>query len=242
MTEQQIVMQDTSHRRSKTKHMKMINWLRAAVLGAEDGIVSLAGLLLGVIGATTSTGVILAAGIAGIIAGAISMAAGEYVSVSSSRDVEKSLLEKERYKLANHPEEELQALAEIYEEKGLKKSTAMAVAKELTVHDAMAAHFDAKLGIDPDSLTNPWHAAFASALSFFVGSIIPLVATLLPPVPMRAPVAFTAVIIALIVTGVVSAKVSETNVKRVTVRVVLGGILAMVVTYSIGRIFAVTGL
>src|SRR5579883_811570 len=232
----------TEHHKKKARQVSKINWLRAAVLGAEDGIVSLAGLLLGVIGATTSLHVILVTGIAGILAGAISMAAGEYVSVSSSRDTEKALLEKERYKLTHHPEEELVELASIYEQKGLSPKTAMQAAKELTAHDAMAAHFDAELGIDPDSLTNPWHAAFASALAFFIGSIIPLIATIIPPVSLRAPIAFISVIVALIIAGIISAKISGAKVSRATLRVVLGGILAMIVTYSIGRLFAVKGL
>lgn len=226
----------------ETNHTAKLNWLRAAVLGANDGIVSIAGLVVGVAGATTHQGVILAAGIAGIIAGAISMAAGEYVSVSSSRDTEKALLEKERYELKNFPEEELAELACIYEKKGLSKTTAMIVAKELSVKDAAAAHFDAELGIDPNNLTDPWHAAFASAASFFVGALIPLTAILLPPEPLRIPIAFFSVVVALFITGVWSARISGASIIKATFRVVVGGALAMVITYSIGKIFAVTGL
>ncbi len=219
-----------------------LNWLRAAVLGADDGIVSIAGLVVGVAGATSSQGVILTAGIAGIIAGTISMAAGEYVSVSSQRDSEKALLKKERLELKEYPEEELRELALIYETKGLKKDTAMIVAKELTAHDPYTAHFDAELGIDPHDLTNPWHAALASAASFLTGAMIPLIAILTPPETMRVPVAFISVIIALAITGVLSAKIGGANKIRATVRVVLGGALAMVITYSIGRIFHVSGV
>ena len=223
-------------------HTSKLNWLRAAVLGANDGIVSVAGLVVGVAGATSHQGVILAAGIAGIIAGALSMAVGEYISVSSSRDTEKTLLEKERYELQHYPEAELEELACIYEKKGLTKQTAMVVAKELSVKDAAAAHFDAELGIDPNNLTDPWHAAFASAASFFVGALIPLVAVLIPPATWRVPVTFIAVLLALFLTGIFSAKISGANIFKATFRVVVGGIIAMMVTYSIGKLFAVKGL
>jgi VIT1/CCC1 family predicted Fe2+/Mn2+ transporter len=167
-----------------------LNWLRASVLGANDGIVSIAGLVIGVAGATDSIHVIFTAGMAGIIAGAISMAAGEYVSVSSSRDTEKALLKKEKYEITHFPEQELKELADIYQKKGLSKKTAQVVAEELTANDPYAAHVDAELGIDPNNLTSPWHAAFASALAFLVGAIIPLVAVLFPPRSVRVPFAF----------------------------------------------------
>jgi VIT1/CCC1 family predicted Fe2+/Mn2+ transporter len=226
----------------ESNHIAKLNWLRAAVLGANDGIVSIAGLVLGVAGATNSPQVIFTAGLAGVIAGAISMAAGEYVSVSSSRDTEKALLEKERYELKHHPEEELLELAGLYEKKGLSKQTALIVAKELTDKDPIAAHFDAELGIDPNNLTNPWHAAFASAIAFTLGAIIPIVAILLPPDSLRVSVAFLSVIIALAITGTVSAKVGGAAVSNAVIRVVLGGALAMAVTYGIGRLFGVNGI
>lgn len=237
--------QDTKHTHPEAHtsgHQSRLNWLRAAVLGADDGIVSVAGLVVGVAGATTHTGVIFAAGLAGIVAGAISMAAGEYVSVSSQRDTEKALLKKERYELKHFPKEELEELAGLYEKKGLSQKTAHLVAAELTEHDAEAAHFDAELGIDPHNLTNPWHAAFASAASFLVGAVIPMVAILLPPVTTRIPVAFVSVIVALAITGVLSARIGGASVVKATVRVVLGGAFAMIVTYSIGTIFHVSGI
>lgn len=212
------------------------------MLGANDGIVSIAGLVLGVAGATSSQSIILAAGLAGIIAGAISMAAGEYVSVSSSRDTEKALLAKERYELEHHPKEELEELALIYEEKGLSKKTASIVARELTANDPIAAHFDAELGIDPNNLTNPWHAAFASAGSFLLGAAIPLIAILFPPAQIRVPITFISVILALVVTGMLSAKVGGASPIRATIRIVIGGALAMIVTYSIGMLFGVSGI
>lgn len=223
-------------------HVSRLNWLRASVLGANDGIVSIAGLVVGVAGATTSSAIILTAGAAGIIAGAISMAAGEYVSVSSSRDSEKVLLKKERRELEEHPEQELEELISIYEKKGLTRKTAMTVAKELTAKDAFAAHVFAELGIDPNNLTSAWHAAFASAISFLVGGIIPLIAIILPPEPIRIPVAFISVLIALIITGLLSAGMSGANIVRATLRIVLGGLLAMAVTYSIGKLFGVTSI
>lgn len=226
----------------KTNHLSKLNWLRAAVLGANDGIVSLAGLVVGVAGATTSKDLILTTGVAGIIAGAISMAAGEYVSVSSSRDTERALLEKEAQELKDYPEEELAELAELYRKKGLSRRTAAIVAEELTAHDPMKAHADAELGIDPHNLTNPWHAAFASAGSFLCGAIIPVVAILLPPEPLRIPIAFVSVLVALVLTGVLSAKIGGANVFSATIRVALGGALAMIVTYGIGRLFGVKGV
>lgn len=225
-----------------SSHTAKLNWLRAAVLGANDGIVSVAGLVVGVAGATTSQTVILAAGVAGIVAGAISMAAGEYVSVSSSRDTEKALLKKEHQALKDFPEEELEELAQIYQRKGLTKSTAELVARELTKNDAFAAHVDAELGINPDELTNPWHAAIASALAFLLGSVVPLIVIVLSPGPYRVPVTFTAVIIALVITGIVSAKVSGANILKATIRVVFGGALAMIVTYTVGSLFHVSGI
>lgn len=219
-----------------------LNWLRASVLGANDGIVSIAGLVLGVAGATNHIGVIFTAGIAGILAGAISMAAGEYVSVSSSRDTEKALLAKERDELKNFPEAELDELTMLYERKGLSRKTAEVVAKELTKKDAFAAHVDIELGIDPENLTSPWHAAIASAAAFTVGAIIPILAIILPPSEIRIPIAFSSVLIALAITGTLSAMVGGANILRAITRVVLGGAFAMIITYSIGRLFGVSGI
>ena len=218
------------------------NWLRAAVLGANDGIVSVAALVVGVAGATAAQTPILISGVAGLLAGSLSMAVGEFVSVSSQRDTEQALLEKERYELEHFPESELDELAALYEKKGVSPETARTVAQELTAHDAFAAHVEVELGIDPDELTNPWHAAFASALSFVSGGIIPLIAIVLPPEAWRIPVTFGAVLVALAVTGMLSAKMSGADIPKVTLRVVVGGVLAMLVTFGIGRLFNVAGL
>ena len=162
-----------------------LNWLRAGVLGANDGIVSTAALVVGVAGATAARGPILTAGIAGMVAGAVSMALGEYVSVSSQRDTERALLAKERAELEESPTEELEELAAIYVAKGASLETARRLAQELTARDAFAAHADAELHIDPGDLTNPWHAAASSAAAFTAGAILPLLAILLPPVEAR---------------------------------------------------------
>ncbi|TQC43299.1 VIT family protein [Rhodococcus sp. WS4] len=213
-----------------------LNWLRAGVLGANDGIVSTAGLVVGVAAATTERSAIFTAGFAGLAAGAVSMALGEYVSVSTQRDTERALLSKERRELAETPDAEFEELVGMYEEKGLRDETARMVARELTDHDAFAAHVDVELGIDPDDLTNPWQAAASSALSFTLGALIPLLAILLPPVHLRIPVAFVAVLFALALTGTVSAALGGAKRTRAVLRVVLGGALAMIVTYGIGQL------
>lgn len=219
-----------------------LNWLRASVLGANDGIVSIAGLVVGVAGATNSSAAILTAGLAGIVAGAISMAAGEYVSVSSSRDTEKAILAKEHWELQNEPEKELEELTQIYQSKGLSRTTAEMAAKEVSANDAFAAHAHMELNIDPNNLTSPWHAAFASAISFLLGALIPLFAIIIPPTPLKVPIAFVSVLFALAITGFLSAKAGGASVIRAMARVVVGGALAMGVTYAIGRLFAISGI
>ncbi|MFC9999011.1 VIT family protein [Nocardia sp. NPDC127526] len=219
-----------------------LNWLRAGVLGANDGIVSTAGLVVGVAAATTDTSNILTAGVAGLTAGAISMAAGEYVSVSTQRDSEKALLRKEKRELAEEPEYELAELAQIYQNKGLSPETARQVAEELTAHDAFRAHAEAELGLDPTELTNPWQAAISSAISFTLGALLPLIAILLPPTAWRIPVTFIAVLVALAITGSVSSRLGGSNPRRAVLRVVIGGALAMAVTYGIGQLADVSGI
>jgi VIT1/CCC1 family predicted Fe2+/Mn2+ transporter len=219
-----------------------LNALRAAVLGANDGIVSVAGIVVGVAGATTSKTIILTAGLAGLVAGALSMAAGEYVSVSSQRDTEKSILAKEKAELRDFPVEELAELEGLYQAKGLTKATAQRVAKELTAHDAFAAHAEAELKIDPHNLNNPWEAAIASALSFLVGAIIPLITIMVAPVNLNVAITFASVLIALTLTGYVSAKFGDANKVRATIRVVIGGAIAMGATYGIGLMVGIHGI
>jgi VIT1/CCC1 family predicted Fe2+/Mn2+ transporter len=191
--------------------------------------------------ATTARSAILTAGVAGLVAGAVSMALGEYVSVSTQRDTERAMLEKERRELAESPEEELAELASMYREKGLSASTAALVAEELTAHDAFAAHVDIELNIDPDALTNPWHAAVASAVSFTVGALLPLIAILLPPDADRIPVTFAAVLVALTATGAISARLGGSPALKAILRVVTGGAVAMVVTFAVGQLVGQVG-
>lgn len=214
-----------------------LNWLRASVLGANDGIVSMAGLVVGVAGATQDKTAILVAGLAGLVAGAFSMAVGEYVSVSSQRDAEKSFIAKESKEIAEDPEGELEELAEMYQAKGLSEQTAKQVASELTEKDALGAHLEIQFGLQEEDLTNPWHAAFASFISFTFGGLVPVIAIILPSSDWRVPITFMSVCIALIITGSISAKLSDANVWRASLRILFGGILAMLATYIVGSLF-----
>jgi VIT1/CCC1 family predicted Fe2+/Mn2+ transporter len=216
-----------------------LNWLRAGVLGANDGIVSVAALLVGVAAATTDSGAILIAGIASVAAGATSMALGEYVSVSSQRDSERALINLEKRELEETPEEEFEELVEIYQAKGLSPKTARTVAEELTKHDALKAHLEAELQITEEHLTNPWHAAMSSAISFLVGSLLPILTVLLAPVEWRIPATFVSVLVMLAITGGVGARIGGSPIPRSIARVVIGGAAALAVTYAIGSIFHV---
>jgi VIT1/CCC1 family predicted Fe2+/Mn2+ transporter len=213
-----------------------LNWLRAGVLGGNDGIVSTAGIVLGVAGATATRSTILTAGIAGLSAGAMSMAVGEYVSVSSQRDTEHALLEKERGELADTPDEELAELTDMYAARGLSRDLAAEVAEQLTAVDALAAHAEVELGINPKNLTSPWRAAFASMVAFTLGSLLPLIAITVPPAHLRVPITVAAVLVALGVTGAVSARIGTTTLTRPFWRNVIGGSVAMAVTYGIGTL------
>ena len=217
-----------------------LNWLRAGVLGANDGIISTAGLVVGVAGATPAIGPILTAGVAGVVAGAVSMALGEYVSVSSQRDAERSLIERERRRLEEDPEAELVQLAGIYQAKGMSATTARAVAEELSAHDVYAAHIDAQLGLDPDDLTNPSHAAISSGVAFTTGAVLPILAVWLAPDTIRIPVTFVVVLLALAGTGSLSAALGGAGHLRAVLRIVLGGAAAMIITYAVGRLLGVS--
>ena len=213
-----------------------LNALRAAVLGANDGIVSTAGIVMGVAGATSDRSALLIAGVAGLVAGAMSMGTGEYVSVSTQRDSERSILRFEAAELEAMPETEERELARMYEAKGLDHDLATKVAAQLTAHDALGAHADIEFGIDPHNLTNPWHAAWASMISFTLGALLPLLCVLLVPADARIVVTVLAVVVALAITGVVSARLSISPRLRAVARNVLGGMLAMGVTYLIGSL------
>ena len=213
-----------------------LNWLRAAVLGANDGIVSTAGVVMGVAGATDDSGAIVIAGIAALTAGALSMGAGEYVSVSTQRDSEKSILDLEAAELRQMPQTEERELAAMYVEKGLSPETAEKVARELTEHDALRAHADIEFGIDPDNLTNPWHAAWASMLAFTIGALLPLLVVAFVPDGVRVLMTVLSVVAALALTGFVSARIGYSPRLPAVVRNVSGGLLAMGVTYLIGML------
>lgn len=219
-----------------------LNWLRAGVLGANDGIVSVAAIVVGVAGATSAIAPIVTAGVAGLVGGAISMALGEYVSVSSQRDSQHALIAKERHELATMPDEELAELAAIYKAKGLSTETAQQVAVELTEHDALTAHLEAELGINEEDVVSPWQAAGASALAFFIGAVLPMLAILLPPEPLRVPVTFASVLIALAITGAVGAGIGGSPWLRSTLRVVIGGAIALAATFLIGTLLGTTGV
>lgn len=219
-----------------------LNWLRAGVLGANDGIVSVAATVVGVAGVTNEPAPILVAGMAAVVGGAISMALGEYVSVSSQRDSQRALIEKERRELAEDPGAELAELTGIYQDKGLSRDTAHRVAEELTEHDALAAHLSAELNIDESDVVSPWHAAYASAAAFAVGAVLPMLAILLPPAALRVPVTFIAVLIALGLTGMLSAYIGGSSKRVAAIRLVVGGALALAATYLVGRLLGATGV
>lgn len=217
-----------------------LNWLRAGVLGANDGIISTAGVVVGVAAATPDRTAVLIAGVASLVAGAVSMALGEYVSVSSQRDTERAMIAQELRELAEDPEGELAELAEIYHRKGLSVETAQRVAVELTAKDALAAHVTAELGLDPHERVNPWHAAVASAIAFTIGAMLPLAAVILSPLDVRIPVTFVAVVVALAATGSVSARLGGAHRLRAVVRLIVGGALAMGITFGIGALLGAT--
>lgn len=217
-----------------------LNWLRAGVLGANDGIVSVAAIVVGVASATSAFFPILTAGMAGLVGGAISMALGEYVSVSSQRDSERALIARERQELRDMPEEELEELTGMLRDRGLSDATATQVAAELTAQDPLAAHLSLELNIDEEQVANPWHAAIASAIAFTIGATLPMLAVLLPPPDWRIPVTFAAVLIALALTGALGARLGNSPMLRPTIRVVVGGALALGATFLIGSLLGTT--
>ena len=217
-----------------------LNWLRAGVLGANDGIISTAGLVIGVAAATTDSAEIATAGLAGLVAGAVSMALGEYVSVSTQRDTERALIEKERSELATMPEAEHDELVGLLRDRGLEEDTAIAAATELADEDALGAHLSIELGIDESQIANPWTAAASSALAFVLGAALPLVAILVPPASWRIAVAFVAVLVGLAITGAWSAHLGQASKRSAIVRLLVGGALAMAFTYAIGQLIGTT--
>ena len=214
-------------------------WLRAAVLGSDDAIVSTSSLMIGVAASAASTQAILVAGVAGLVAGSMSMAVGEYVSVSSQRDAEDADIEREKRELADEPADELRELAGIYEKRGLTRELATEVAKQLSVRDRLGAHMKDELGIDPLALSQPFQAAWISALSFGLFALVPILALLVAPVPLQIPAMAGASLVSLASLGAFGAHLGGASKLRGLVRVTIGGTLAMAVTAGIGRLLGV---
>jgi len=215
------------------------NWLRAAVLGANDGIISISSLAIGIAAASNSREPIVLAAVAGLVAGALSMAAGEYVSVSSQTDIEQADIEREKKELEEMPEEEMQILAQIYERRGLKKETALQVAKELTEADALAAHVRDELGINEISQANPLQAAFASGAAFTVGGVMPMLVALFAPVKGMEYWLYGFTIVFLIVLGSIAAKTGGSGIFKSVLRITIWGTIAMVLSAVVGYLFGV---
>ncbi|MBK7667046.1 MAG: VIT family protein [Sphingobacteriaceae bacterium] len=221
-------------------YVQRSNWLRAAVLGANDGILSIASLAIGIAAASDNREPIVLASVAGLVAGALSMAAGEYVSVSSQTDVEKADIIREAQELKDMPDLELQRLAEIYEKRGLKKETAAVVAKELTEHDALGAHVRDELGLNEISQSNPIQAALASGASFTVGGALPVLVALFLPIKNMEYSLYASAIAFLILLGVVAAKTGGSSVLKAIIRITFWGTAAMGLTALVGYLFGVS--
>lgn len=220
------------------KTAQKANWLKAAVLGANDGIISIAGMVIGVASATGLADDIFTAGIAGIVAGAISLGVGEYISVSSQRDIEESLLAQKQQDLDSNPKGELKSLKTTFQGQGLDSKTASVAAQETTKKDALGVHAELDYHIDSQQLTSPWSSVFASIFSFVAGAMVPFVAIMLAEDDIRIPITFISVLLALTFTGFVTAKISHSkNIKKSMVRVIIGGAIAMIVTYFVGELF-----
>jgi VIT1/CCC1 family predicted Fe2+/Mn2+ transporter len=217
-----------------------LNWLRAGVLGANDGIVSIAGIVMGVAGATAESNALLIAGLAGLVAGALSMAGGEYVSVSTQKDTEVAAIAEVKRELQEDPAAAREALAQSYADKGIDAALATQVADQLMAHDALDAQTEARLGLDADQTTSPWHAAFASLVAFTVGGVIPLLAMVLTPGSARIWATVGAVEVALILTGSVSAKLGGAAPVKPALRNVIVGSLTMGLTYAVGHLVGVS--
>jgi len=215
-------------------------WLRAAVLGANDGIVSVSSLIVGVAAAAPAHGTVFIAGLAGLSAGAMSMAAGEYVSVSSQSDMESADVARETQALKDFPDEELAELAGIYQEKGLSQETALLVAKELTEQDALGAHVQDELGIFEAHAAKPLQAALASGVTFSIAAAVPLIAAVAAPAGAISPVVLVVTVITLAILGALGAAAGAAPVLRATLRVVIWGVFAMAVTAGVGSLFGVS--
>lgn len=214
-----------------------LNKLRAAVLGANDGVVSISSVVMGVAGAGAESHAIFIAGLAALIAGALSMAVGEYVSVSSQSDAEKAFVEREKKMLKQDPEGEMDELAKAYMEQGVSKKTAHIVAKELTAKNPLKAHLRTHFNLDEEDISSPTHAAVSSLIAFTIGGLIPFLTIVLVPASARIWATIIAVVLTLFVVGYFSAAVGGASRKRAMARVLIGGVLAMLITYGVGRLF-----
>ncbi len=230
---EQVLMRNLHHKAHRS------GWLRAAVLGANDGLVSISALMVGVAAAGTTQSAVVTAGVAGIAAGAMSMAAGEYVSVSSQTDIEAADRQMEIEHLAADPEGELEELTEIYVERGLSPELASQVAKALTEHDALGTHLREELGHHEFSKANPLQAAVASALAFLAGGVVPFLGVIAPDETRVAAMVGVSVV-GLFVAGILSARAAGCGLLRPTARVVIGGSLAMAITFGVGSLFGVS--
>ena len=215
-------------------------WLRAAVLGADDAIVSTASLMIGVAASSASKDVILVAGVAGLVAGSMSMAVGEYVSVSSQRDAERADIQREKGELTNQPQDELNELAMIYAKRGLDPELAMTVAKQLSAHDRLGTHMRDELGIDETTLARPLQAAWISAASFASFALLPIAALLVAPAASRIPAIAALSLVSLGGLGALGGHLGGAPLGRAALRVTIGGALAMAATAAIGRLFNVS--
>lgn len=219
------------------RHGSKLNWLRAGVLGANDGIVSVSALLLGIIATGAGEGVVLAAGLAALVAGAVSMALGEYVSVSAQRDSEKVFIAKEKAELRDLPAEEEAELAGILAGYGITGETARQAAREIHTTNALPAHLQLELGMDPDELTSPVAAAISSAIAFTLGAALPMLAVLLSPEGRALWVVTGVTLFALLLTGYISAWLSGTSKLRSCLRLLIGGAAGLALTYGAGALF-----
>ena len=215
------------------------NWLRAAVLGANDGILSTASLAIGVAAASDSRNPVILAALTGLVAGALSMAAGEYVSVKSQSDIEKADLEREKMGLETIPEIELKELAKIYEHRGLDETLAMEVAIQLTRHDALGAHARDELGIHELSQPKPLQAAFASAVSFIIGGVLPLIVSIFAPLKSMVISQYAFSVVFLAISGAMAARIGGSNVFKSIIRICFWGTIAMATTAFVGYLFGV---
>lgn len=216
------------------------NWLRAAVLGANDGIVSVSSLIVGIAAANTDPGTVALAGVAGLAAGAMSMAAGEYVSVSSQTDIERADMIRERGALESDPEGEMHELAKIWQDRGLSPATAEQVARELTEHDALGAHMRDELGLTDALAANPLQAALASGLTFSVAAALPVAASFLASAGAIIPTVLAVTMLALVLLGAIGARAGGAPMGRAVLRVVVWGVFAMAITAGVGRLFGVS--